>query len=719
MPPILRHSARADVAFAYSLLLGAIGAACTDHSMLAAPVAVAVMPPADTLTKIGDTLMLTVIVGGHRAGPFEPISWTTLNDGVATVDSLGVVRAVAPGTAPIVATVSGQADTATIWVEPAGQTLLALRIVPASITVASGASIQFGVSATWSDGSTSPPDVSYAATGGTITAGGLYTAGITPGAFLVVATQRNGTLADTATVTIPVPAPSLTQLVLTPPSVTLAPAGTSQFAVSGTWSDGSSAVPAVTYVATGGTITSGGLYTAGTTPGAFQVVATAQGGSKADSSGVTVTALTPTGLALSTQPGGAVSGVAFTQQPVVELRNSQNQPVAQAGVVVAASIATGSGTLGGALTATTNGQGRAGFATLAIVGSGTFTLDFTAPGLAKATSQGFVVSVPAGLVVNAGADQTATSGVAAALNASVSGATVVNMFWTKISGPGKVSLASEQFNSTFDDLTLTDWIGGNQTTVRTTDAPYPDEVGIQGVAGNWYTTFAPPTSDRPRTGAHSWKAFTPYDSNHSAKLLKWNLDDTRAYFSVWVYWPSSEVVSGHGSGGFVDYLNLMQWKERTSPYNPTWVIAVTGLGPGVDQFAIHDWYNGQPIVHTGVSVPKDQWFNLTAYMKEGFGTSGELTVWLNHALLYHQSGINTLGAATNTTAHLMWGIGNYSNALVGQGEQSIYFADAIVTPAADVTKTTATFAAPGTYVLRLTASDGTTTKSDDVTITVH
>jgi hypothetical protein len=56
---------------------------------------------------------------------------------------------------------------------------------------------------------------------------------------------------------------------------------------------------------------------------------------------------------------------------------------------------------------------------------------------------------------------------------------------------------------------------------------------------------------------------------------------------------------------------------------------------------------------------------------------------------------------------------------VGQGEQSIYFADAIVTPAADVTKTTATFAAPGTYVLRLTASDGTTTKSDDVTITVQ
>jgi hypothetical protein len=330
-----------------------------------------------------------------------------------------------------------------------------------------------------------------------------------------------------------------------------------------------------------------------------------------------------------------------------------------------------------------------------------------------------VLSPAAELKVNAGVDQTIARGAAAALNATVTGATPVNMFWTMISGPDQVALASEQFRSTFDDLTLTDWIGGHQTTIRTTNAPFPDEVGIQGDMGSWYTTDAPPTADRSRTGPRGWKAFTPYNSNHSAKLLKWNLDDTQAYFSVWVYWPSSEIVSGNGSGGFIDYLNLMQWKERSSPWNPTWVIAVIGMGSGKDQFAIHDWYNSQPIVRTGVQVPKDQWFNLTAYMKEGFGTSGEMTVWLNHTLLYRQTGINTLGAATNTTAHLMWGVGNYSNALVDQGEQSIYFDDVTVTPAADVTKTTATFAAPGTYVLRFTAYDGTTTKSDDVTITVQ
>jgi hypothetical protein len=53
-----------------------------------------------------------------------------------------------------------------------------------------------------SDGSTVTPAVTYAATGGTISAGGLYTAGTTAGTFRVIATQQGGSLADTAAVTI-------------------------------------------------------------------------------------------------------------------------------------------------------------------------------------------------------------------------------------------------------------------------------------------------------------------------------------------------------------------------------------------------------------------------------------------------------------------------------------------------------------------------------------
>ena len=72
-----------------------------------------------------------------------------------------------------------------------------------------------------SDGSTAGVSVTWSATGGTITTGGLYTAGTTAGTFRVIAIQQGGTRADTSSVTITVPAPTLTAVELTPASVSL------------------------------------------------------------------------------------------------------------------------------------------------------------------------------------------------------------------------------------------------------------------------------------------------------------------------------------------------------------------------------------------------------------------------------------------------------------------------------------------------------------------
>jgi endo-1,4-beta-xylanase len=236
--------------------------------------------------------------------------------------------------------------------------------------------------------------VTYSATGGTITAGGLYTAGAAAGTFRVIAAQTGGTKVDTSVVTITAVPPTLTQMVLSPTSVTLAPAGTAQFSVAGTWSDGSPSPPAVTYSAPGGTITAGGLYTAGATAGTFRVIATQQGGPKVDTAVVTLTTPRPTALALVTQPAGAVSGQPLTQAPVIELRSAQNQSVLQGGVVVTVSAASGPGTLSGTLTSTTNSQGRATFGGLQINGTGDYTLAFTSSGLAQVTSQNVTVVLP-------------------------------------------------------------------------------------------------------------------------------------------------------------------------------------------------------------------------------------------------------------------------------------------------------------------------------------
>src|SRR5207244_2286472 len=117
----------------------------------------------------------------------------------------------------------------------------------------------------------------------------------------------------------------------------------------------------------------------------------------ATSGTITVTAGAATQLTLTTQPSAtAQSGVAFAQQPVVQLRDGAGNPVNQAGVVVTAAIATGGGTLGGTLTATTLGTGVASFTDLAISGTaGDRTLSFSAPGLTGATSTTITITAGA------------------------------------------------------------------------------------------------------------------------------------------------------------------------------------------------------------------------------------------------------------------------------------------------------------------------------------
>ena len=168
--------------------------------------------------------------------------------------------------------------------------------------------------------------------------------------------------------------------------------------MSGTLSDGSATTPSVTYAVTGGTMSPGGLFTAGATAETDTVIATRLGGLTgippccADSSVVTVTANPPVALAMVAQPGGAASTVAFTNQPVVEVVDALDRQLLQSGVVVTATIASGTGTLGGTTSVTTDGNGRAVFTDLNIGGTGTFTLSFSSPGLTPVASASFTVS---------------------------------------------------------------------------------------------------------------------------------------------------------------------------------------------------------------------------------------------------------------------------------------------------------------------------------------
>jgi len=104
-------------------------------------------------------------------------------------------------------------------------------------------------------------------------------------------------------------APTLREIVLAPTSARVSVAGTPPFTVSERRSDGSMVAVAVTFAATGGTITSGGLFAAGSVPGIYQVIATERGGTLAGSAAVMV---------VSTGARSYTTNFLLTENPISE-----------------------------------------------------------------------------------------------------------------------------------------------------------------------------------------------------------------------------------------------------------------------------------------------------------------------------------------------------------------------------------------------------------------
>ena len=81
-------------------------------------------------------------------------------------------------------------------------TLTGVLLSPETATLVPGQAIQFSAVGKFSDGGLEPTFVSFTATGGTVAAGGLYTASSSTGTYRVIAQASGSTLSDTSTVTI-------------------------------------------------------------------------------------------------------------------------------------------------------------------------------------------------------------------------------------------------------------------------------------------------------------------------------------------------------------------------------------------------------------------------------------------------------------------------------------------------------------------------------------
>ena len=143
-------------------------------------------------------------------------------------------------------------------------------------------------------------------------------------------------------------------------------------------------------------------------------------GCSSDTTSTTTTTVTTPGpatqLTLTLPPSAvAASGVAFVQQPVVQLRDASGLPVDSAGVTVTVTIAGGGGTLAGATTATTNASGAATFTNLALYGLvGARTLTFASGSLYSVLSGTITLTAGAAnrLIITTQPSATIASGVA-------------------------------------------------------------------------------------------------------------------------------------------------------------------------------------------------------------------------------------------------------------------------------------------------------------------
>jgi len=282
--------------------------ASSTPAMPLAPLAFRVVPSAVTI-ETNQPIRFRGESHARRGEPYaSQMSWASSG---GSIDPNGIFTAPAPGTYKIVGRGRRpmRPDTSIVVVVPPILNLSAIKVSPDSATVTAGASHSFTARGRLRGGRPVPIGVVWSATGGDIDPSGVYTAGDTAGTHRVIATNTAGTVADTAVVIIsagrpgpdpdpdpdptpdptpdPIPPPAaVTQLIVVPASATLPIGGTKHLKAYGRTGTGDSVAVAVSFRATGGTITTGGLYTAGQAAGSFRVVATS--GTLADTAAVTL-----------------------------------------------------------------------------------------------------------------------------------------------------------------------------------------------------------------------------------------------------------------------------------------------------------------------------------------------------------------------------------------------------------------------------------------------
>ena len=275
----------------------------------------------DTVTLAVGATQHFVAVGKDSHGNVVDIPnrvWSVCDGG--TIDTSGTFTAGAtPGSFPQAIHVFSGSTSASASVVVTVGPLATITITPSPATVAIRATQQFTAVGKDSHGNVVAitPAWSVVASGGTIDAStGLFTAAAIAGTFTNTVRVSSGAVAATATVVIPPGA--LESITVTPSPVSLAIGAVQTFTAVGHDDDGNVVAisPTWSVIGGGGTITGGGVFTAGTTSGTFTNTVRAAVGSGCSSifGRATVTVLPGALTTITITPGSTTLLEGATQQ---------------------------------------------------------------------------------------------------------------------------------------------------------------------------------------------------------------------------------------------------------------------------------------------------------------------------------------------------------------------------------------------------------------------
>ena len=307
-------------------------------------ISVAVVPGSATLVA-GATQTFTATVSNDSAS--AGVTWTA---SIGSITSAGVYTAPSPATTTSATiTATSKTDTTKIGTATVTLTPISVSVLPGTVTLVGGGTQTF--TATVTGDATLNQGVTWTASTGTITSGGVYTApaviGSTLSATITATSKTDTTKTGTATVTL-----TPISVSVLPGTATLLGGGTQTFTATVT-GDGSSS--GVTWSATTGTITTGGVYTApaviGSTLSATITATSVKDTTKTATATVT---LTPISVSVSPTTATLIGGATQTFVPTVTADGSSSGVTwsATTGTITTGGVYTAPAVIGSTLSAT-------------------------------------------------------------------------------------------------------------------------------------------------------------------------------------------------------------------------------------------------------------------------------------------------------------------------------------------------------------------------------